>query len=147
MSHNMEKEFHRQDMPFLGRDPTSEEIKEWKRREDEREYVFSGGKMMTGLDAQRAKSHMLNLHHSSCWLCAFPSSCYTAARDLEPYAKPHACVGCGIRMRYMVPFVAMGPSWYWGRPEDMTIPEILSVLEAHRAVWTASAKRHDAGPR
>lgn len=122
MAHNMEKEFHRQDMPFLGRDPTSEEVAEWKRREDMREYAFKGGKVMTGRDAQDAQSHMHALHHSPCWLCGFRSSEYTAARDLKPYGKPHTCVACGIRVKYCVPFVAFGPSWYWGRPRGHDHP-------------------------
>ena len=145
MPHNMEKEFHRQPLPFLGRDATEAETREWKRREDEREYVFNGGKTMTGLDSQKARSHMDNLSHSPCWLCAFPSSQYTGTRSFEPFGKPATCVRCGIRMVVHVPFVALGPTWYWGRPDDMTIPEILSTLEAHRAVWTSAARRHDGG--
>jgi hypothetical protein len=143
--HSMEKEFHRQPFPFVEEQPSEVDIAEWKRREDLREYVFNRGSAATEGDRQANHSHMMHLHSGPCWCCAFPMSQYNAARSIHIKGYAHAggkpadnyrCLNCGVRLAHVVPFFAMGASWLWGRPVDMTLQEMLDVVEAHRPIWS-----------
>lgn len=145
--HNMDKEFHRQPFPFVGEQPSTADIEEWKRREDLREYIFNRGRTASSQDRAANHSHMMHLHSGPCWCCAHPMSQYNAARSIhiKGYrladgrpADDYRCLNCGVRLVHLVPFVALGHPWYWGRPEDMTIQEMLETVEAHRPIWGKS---------
>ena len=135
----MEHLFEEQPMPYLGRDPAPEEIAEWARREGLRRRIASGGKNMPARERQEGYTHMVQLHGACCWLCGFSMNAYNAAQSLYPnlgeHEAPRRCLRCCIRLSQGVPLLVAGAPWYWSRPSDLKMQEIVDTLEQSRPLW------------
>lgn len=130
-----EYKYEKQPLPFLGRDATPEEIKEWDRLEDLRRYLHGKGRAATGRDRQVAMTHELHLYTPGCWLCGMHMSVYNAAKAVFLPEYGNREYRCNVRMHYTVPFVAWPNPWFWSRPTDMTPQEVIDTLEAARPLW------------